>query len=116
MKEHKGEPAKEYKTLVIDGVEYQTLLTNKYVNRKPYAARDFGQILAFIPGTVTEVFVKEGEIVKHGQDLVVLEAMKMLNQLKAPFDAKVIKVNAINGERVTKNYILVELKATNEAI
>jgi biotin carboxyl carrier protein len=116
MKEHKSEPVKEYQTLVIDGVEYQTLLTNKYVSRKPYARRDFGQILAFIPGTITAVYVKEGDLVKHGQDLVELEAMKMLNQMKAPFDAKVIKVNAVQGERVTKNYILVELKATNEEV
>ncbi|NOU45755.1 MAG: biotin/lipoyl-binding protein [Bacteroidales bacterium] len=116
MKELKKEPVNEYKVLVIDGVEYQTLLTKKYVVRKPYARRDFGQILAFIPGTVTAVYVKEGEMVKHGQDLVELEAMKMLNQLKAPFDAKVMKVNAVAGERVVKNYILVELKALNEVV
>jgi len=79
--------------------------------RKKYTPANTGQILAFIPGTITACHVKEGEIVKYDQILVELEAMKMLNQLKAPFDAKILKVNAIVGERVTKNYILIELEA-----
>jgi acetyl/propionyl-CoA carboxylase alpha subunit len=60
-----------------------------------------------MPGMVVEVAVKEGQEVKKGDKLVVLEAMKMENILKASADAVVKKVNAAKGRTVEKNEILV---------
>jgi acetyl/propionyl-CoA carboxylase alpha subunit len=60
-----------------------------------------------MPGMVVEVAVKEGQEVKKGDKLVVLEAMKMENILKAPADATVKKVNAVKGKTVEKNEVLV---------
>lgn len=110
MKESKDDLNKELETLVIDGVEYRTHLTKKYAQRKPYSPLNLGLVTAFIPGTIIDVFVKNGAKVKAGDTIVVLEAMKMLNQLKAPFDSIVVKVNVAPGERVVKNYVLIELK------
>ncbi len=106
----------EIESLWVNGVDYPTKLTKKYGLRKPYSPLDPGLVTAFIPGTITEVFVNEGDEVPEGKTIVVLEAMKMLNQLKAPFHAKVEKVNVIPGARVIKNQVLIELKLINDEI
>jgi len=60
-----------------------------------------------MPGLVVEVAVSEGQEVKKGDKLVVLEAMKMENILKATADAVVKKVNTVKGNTVEKNEILI---------
>lgn len=109
-KEENGKEKKTYfKSLMVDYNKYRTLLPEKYKNRKPWARRDEKKIRAFIPGTVRKVFVKKGKRVKQGDKLLVLEAMKMKNELVAPLDATVKQVNVKEGERVSKDKILVEL-------
>jgi len=63
-----------------------------------------------MPGLVLDVLVKEGQQIKKGENLLVLEAMKMENNLKALSDAVVKKVNVGKGARVEKNEILIELE------
>jgi len=60
-----------------------------------------------MPGLVVEVAVKEGQDVVKGDKLIVLEAMKMENVLKAAADGKVKKVNVTKGRTVEKNEILI---------
>ncbi|HOI32342.1 MAG: biotin/lipoyl-binding protein [Bacteroidales bacterium] len=98
-----------YQSLIIDHVVYQTNLTKKYSSRKSYTELVPGVMTAFIPGTITEVYVKEGQKVAEGDPLVVLEAMKMLNEIRAPFAGEVKSVNVKKGEHVVKNYVLVEV-------
>ncbi len=53
-------------------------------------------------------FVQEGQTVEAGETVFILEAMKLFNEIKAPFRCKVIKILAENGQKVTKgNPILV---------
>lgn len=66
-----------------------------------------GDLKAPMPGLVVEVSVTEGQEVKQGDKLVVLEAMKMENVLKAQADGIVKKVNAKKGNTVEKNEVLV---------
>lgn len=63
-----------------------------------------------MPGLVLDVLVKEGQQIKKGENLLVLEAMKMENNLKAVSDAVVKKVKVGKGARVEKNEILIELE------
>ena len=102
-------------TIVIDDTAYKTRLTKKYQNRKPFEELDLGKLIAFIPGSIIDVFVKENDLVKEGDLLAVLEAMKMHNQIKAPFDATVSKVNAKKGDNVPKNYVIIELKPVSKS-
>lgn len=99
----------EQETLLVDDTVYKTRLTKKYLERKPFEELDPGKMTAFIPGGIIDVFVKEGDKVKEGDLLAILEAMKMHNQIKAPFDAAVKKVNVKKGDKVPKNHVLVEL-------
>lgn len=68
-----------------------------------------GKIQSFIPGTVVEVLVNPGDTVKAGEDIVILDAMKMKNRLKSHLDGKVVAVNVKPGDRVTKGAVLVEI-------
>jgi biotin carboxyl carrier protein len=97
----------KYEKLVIDDGNYKTILTDKYKKRAPYQPYQAGVITAFIPGTVREILVKEGDTVVEGQILLILEAMKMRNKLIAPFNGVVKKIIAIEGEIVPKNQTLV---------
>ncbi|HOI87466.1 MAG TPA: acetyl-CoA carboxylase biotin carboxyl carrier protein subunit [Lentimicrobium sp.] len=99
-----------FKTIIIDNVKYKTTLTRKYLARKNYEPVDYNKVVSFIPGTIRKIFVKEGARVKHGDQLLELEAMKMVNNLTSPVDGVVAKINVKSGETVTKNYLLVQLE------
>ena len=96
--------------LNIDSTEYSTKVTSKFKNRELYKIPDKGLLKSFIPGTIVEVLVKEGDNVCKGDDLLVLEAMKMKNRLKSPVDGKVKGINVSEGEKVAKGVLLIEIK------
>ena len=66
------------------------------------------EILAPMPGIILEVNVNEGDHVKQGDYLCVLEAMKMENALTAPRDGEIKSVNIAKGETVDKGKLLIE--------
>lgn len=68
-----------------------------------------GNVIAPMPGTVLQVLVNIGESVKKGQVLLVLEAMKMENDIMAPADGVVKELNATKGVSVNAGDILVIL-------
>ena len=102
-------PAPVFKTLIIDNVKYKTTLTKKYMARKSYEPIDFNKVYSFIPGTIRKIFVKEGAKVKQGTQLLELEAMKMVNNIVAPVDGVVTKINVKTGDLVSKKDLLVEM-------
>jgi acetyl/propionyl-CoA carboxylase alpha subunit len=67
-----------------------------------------GRLKAPIPGLVTQVMVAVGDPVEAGQPLLVLEAMKMENEIRALRAGRVKAVNVIPGQVVKLNDILVE--------
>ncbi len=100
----------KYDILKVDDVEYKTTLTKKFRNRVMYQPNDPKKILAFIPGTIVEVFTKKGKKVSEMDKLLSLEAMKMVNEVTSPMDGVVKKVYVKKGEIVTKNQLLIELE------
>ena len=52
------------------------------------------------PSPDSPVFVKEGDIIKKGQPLAILEAMKIMNELEAEFDCKILKILVEDGKPV----------------
>ena len=62
-----------------------------------------------MPGTIMSVNVSVGDTVKKGQVLVILEAMKMENEIMAPSDGKVVAVNTSKGATVNTGDALVSL-------
>lgn len=68
------------------------------------------KVTAYMPGRVVEVLVEEGEQVRAGQGLVVLEAMKMENEIQAEHDAVVGRVFVSAGQAVEGGDPLFELE------
>ena len=68
-----------------------------------------GEVHAPMPGLIVEVAVADAQAVKQGETLIILESMKMQNELKSPVDGVVRAVHVAAGEAVDKNALLVEI-------
>jgi biotin carboxyl carrier protein len=98
------------KFLNIDTSLYLTRVSKRFENRKKYQPIDPGMVLSFIPGTVLDIMVEEGQIVEKGDVLMILDAMKMQNRLKSAITGKVKKIHANKGDKVSKGTLLLEIK------
>ena len=67
-------------------------------------------IKAPMPGKIIDVLVREGSSVVKGEPVVILEAMKMQNELLSPVNGTVVKVSAKPNTNVMKDDLLVEIK------
>ena len=96
--------------LIIGETEYTTQLTEKFINRKVWEQPNEKMIKAYIPGNILEIFVKEGQTVKEGTKLLILEAMKMRNILTAPVSGKIKAIHVNEGIMVPKDKLLIEIE------
>lgn len=96
--------------LNIDTSLYKTRISKKFLNRKSYKPADPRIILSFIPGTVLDIFIEKGQLVKKGEVLMILDAMKMQNKLKCIMDGKVKSISVNKGDKVSKGTVLLELE------
>jgi len=77
-------------------------------SKKGKAEKEF--IKAPMPGKIIDVLVREGASVLRGEPLVILEAMKMQNEIVSPVSGTVVKVMTKANSNVMKDDILVEIK------
>lgn len=119
-------------TVKVNGVEYEVEVdTNfKKVNKpllsptptptsqaaapvasvRPAAAPSAGSVIKSpLPGVILEIFVKEGDTVKEGQKLMMLEAMKMENNIEAESNGVVTKINVSKGGSVLEGDVLISI-------
>lgn len=66
-------------------------------------------VQAPMPGTILEIAVRVGDVVKRGQELCVLEAMKMRNSIRAPRSGRIAQIIAAPGSKVAYGDPLVRL-------
>ena len=57
-------------------------------------------VAALVKGYVTNVYVKNGDVVKKGKTLCILEAMKIMNEVEAEFDCKILEILVTDGSPV----------------
>lgn len=100
----------EYPTLSIGSGLYKTILTQKFKDRKIWVVPDPKKIISVIPGTVLDIYVKPGQLIKKGETILILEAMKMQNQIKMPFDGKIKKIYVKPDELVKRSQIMIEIQ------
>ncbi|AHW60144.1 Biotin-requiring enzyme [Draconibacterium orientale] len=103
---------KELKNLVIQGAVYKTTYTQRFENRVKYITPDPNELYSFIPGTIIDLFVKTKQKVKEGETLLLLEAMKMENQVRMPFDGEIVKIHVKKGEVIPNRHLMIEIKPT----
>ena len=72
----------------------------------PTAAAGSENITSPMPGTILSVNVTKGQAVKKGQVLMVLEAMKMENEIMCPRDGTIVSVDAVKGAAVETGALL----------
>ncbi len=85
--------------------QYDQLL--KQLGMDNLAVNKILQVKAPMPGLVLSVLVAEGDEVKKGDSLLVLEAMKMENMIKSPTDGIIKKIEVKPGNTVEKNELLI---------
>ena len=73
-----------------------------------------GTVSANIPGKIVTIEVKEGQQVSEGQVVLILEAMKMQNEIQAPVNGTVISVNCGEGDSIEANVPLVVIEPESE--
>jgi biotin carboxyl carrier protein len=95
--------------LVIGGVTYETRYTKKFDARTAYVAPDPHLVRCVIPGVIRAVSVRSGLRVRPGDPLLVLEAMKMQNEIVSVREGTVRALRVSPGDTVTRGQILVEL-------
>lgn len=100
-------------SLIVQGTKYETTLTQKFKERKVWQPPNPNLIISFIPGTIIDVMIKTGEKVKADVPILVLEAMKMHNNVLMPFDGEIVKINVKPDEIVPKNFVMVEIKSAH---
>jgi glutaconyl-CoA/methylmalonyl-CoA decarboxylase subunit gamma len=81
----------------------------KAVITAPLNGSSASSINAPMPGNILKIKVGEGDSVKKGQPLLILEAMKMENEITAPADGKVVAIRVSPGECVVLGQPLIEL-------
>ncbi|MCX7880450.1 MAG: acetyl-CoA carboxylase biotin carboxyl carrier protein subunit [Ignavibacteria bacterium] len=92
---------------LLDG-QFFTKIPRKYLRRKKFQMPDKSQLKAFIPGVIQNIYVQVGQKVRRGEPLLVLEAMKMKNDVNSPVEGKIKSINVKIGDVVKKDQVLIE--------
>ena len=98
------------KSLIIEGTKYRTRLNTKFERREKWEYPDSRLVLSAIPGTIVKILVKEGQEVAKGEQMLILEAMKMKNIILFQTGGKVKSIKVKEGEKVSKNSLMLEMK------
>jgi len=112
---HKDFDTKNY-TLQINSNIYQVRIDNsldqliKELGFSVGSSKKLNDIKAPMPGIIIGIEVKEGDKIKEGDTLLILEAMKMENAILSSRDATVKSILVKNGDTVEKNKLLIELE------
>lgn len=110
----KTDPATKIITLSIDGIKTDITLTTKLdlllekMGINLHAAQKLTTLKSPMPGLVLDIFIAEGDEVKAGDKLMILEAMKMENVIKSSGEGKVKNILINKGVAVEKNQALIE--------
>jgi biotin carboxyl carrier protein len=109
---HKSAPD-EFRVHLYDGMRVVTLLTPLDLalrGKRASSGASHGSVRAPMPGRVVKVLVKEGDAIEKGTGLVVVEAMKMQNELCAAISGTVKAVKVSEGDSVERNAELVVIE------
>lgn len=114
MKKYKVKINGKTYTVMLESMEETTEIISKDTEVKEIKEEndkgEFIEVLSPIQGNVINVLVKAGQKVKKGDVLLLIEAMKLENEVNAPNDCEIVEVLVNNGESVSTNQVLVRIK------
>jgi biotin carboxyl carrier protein len=105
----KSAPPRQSATPAASPAQAKTVSQTAPPVKKESTAAGEGSIVAAMPGTILDVKVSAGDAVTKGQPLIVLEAMKMENDVMAPFDGVVKEIYTTKGASVNSGDALMLL-------
>ncbi len=82
---------------------------DKKPEKKPPVNPGAGSVMAPMPGKILDVRVEEGQIVKTGDVLLILEAMKMENEISAHVDGKITAIYVAKDQSVNSGDVLITI-------
>ena len=94
------------KEITLSGLDKMDLLL-KELGMDSLKTAVVNDLKAPMPGLILDVLVSEGQEVKKGDKVLILEAMKMENVIKAPADVTIKEVKIEKGDNVEKNHTLI---------
>ena len=103
------EALNEIEVAAATGAPRKTAAAPVVPGQKP-RPRHAGHVTAAMPGNIVDVLVNIGQQVKAGDAVLVIEAMKMENEVQAAIDGTVINIFAAKGDAVTPDMALVEIQ------
>ncbi|MFW5804497.1 MAG: acetyl-CoA carboxylase biotin carboxyl carrier protein subunit, partial [bacterium] len=102
--------------VLINNVSYTfSVETPISYKRKRFLKKNLGEsklesLLAPMPGKIVDILVEDDATIKEGDPLLVLEAMKMQNEISSHISGKIKSINVKPGDTVNKDDILVEIE------
>ncbi len=102
-------------TVLVDGHSAQVKIKDEMAQRleamgwKNNRSQRAGLVHAQIPGLVTQVLKTEGDAVDEGEPILIMEAMKMENEVKAPVSGTILTVHVKAGQSVEKGTLIIEI-------
>lgn len=103
-------------TVSVNGAYYEMSITDEYdqllqdMGLEIVTSQKMTDVRAPMPGLILQIMVKDGQTIQAGDDLVILEAMKMENVLQAASDGIVKSVEVKKGDTVEKTQVLIEME------
>ncbi len=99
---------REMRSVQIYSGRYEVQVRDQEIESAYPVAGD-GRVKAPIPGLVTRIYVESGQTVEAGQALLVLEAMKMENEIRSPINGTVRQVAVKAGQTVALSELMLEI-------
>ena len=100
----------------IEGVSFNVKTEGSLSNSKQSRKRGgskrklSGKISSSIPGKIVSLNVSLDQIVEQGQVIMILEAMKVQNEIQAPISGKVVEINCESGDSIEANMPLIVIQ------
>ncbi len=110
IKDSKGYP----KGIYVNGRYYSGELIKvdkfTYYKEQEIKSSESGGVSSFIPGNIKKIYFKEGDKVKEGDIILIHEAMKMENEIRAPKSGIIKKLNVFEGENILAGHNFFEIE------
>ncbi len=101
----------------VNGVEYRFSIESIFsyirrgmINNLEKQLND-NNIIAPMPGKIVDIFLSEGDLVNEGEPILILEAMKMQNEITATCNGVIRKIRVQSGQSVMKDELLVDINS-----
>ena len=95
--------------LVVDDTRYETEIPEGYISEGKKESDNPGDVCAIIPGVIVDIKVRKDQSVAAGDVVIILEAMKMYNDIEAEIDGTVSEILVSKGDKVAKGQLMIKL-------